>query len=466
MLSSPVRQLMEDRAAIVDPAEIEATLEQIRTALETGRIQAAIDSLTRLHPADRADAFSDLDDEVQATLLPRLDVIDSADLLEQLEDQEAASVADTLSTEHLADVLDEMEPDEAADVLGDLPPERAAEALAEMEDASEVLPLLPYPDESAGGRMTTSFIALREQATASDAIELLRRVEPSSDTPYYLYVEDDADHLIGIVGLRDLVVASPKATVGSFMKPEVVQVHTTDDQEDVARIMARYDLAAIPVVDQANILQGVITHDDVVDVLEQEATEDIYRLANVPDPDLSIDSPLGLSLRRRLPWLYLSALTALFASWVISNFESLIAQVALLAVFQSIVAGLGGNTATQSLAMIVRAIALGEIEARRSWRTILKEGVTGLLQGAFVGSVVGLGVTLWKGNAVLGLVLGLALVGNMLVAGLVGALVPIGLKVLKLDPALASSVLVTTVTDSVGFALFLGLASLFLPYLR
>jgi magnesium transporter len=450
----------------MDPSQIELALERIRAALEAGEIQAAIATLVDLHPVDRAEAFSDLNNADQAALLPELDLEATADLLEELEDEQAATVAENLDSDLLADVLDEMEPDEAADVLGDLPPDKAAEALAEMEAADGVLPLLPYGDETAGGRMTTSFIALRPDTSAAEAIETLRRVELGSDTPYYLYVEDQAGRLMGIVGLRDLVVARPDSRLESFMDREVVVARTDEDQENVARTMARYDLAAIPVIDQQNVIQGVITHDDVLDVIEQEATEDIYRLANVPDPDLTVDTPVGVSIRRRLPWLYLSALTALFASWVISNFETLIAQVALLAVFQSVVAGLGGNTATQSLALIVRAIALGEIEPRDAWRTVAKEGLTGLLQGVLVGTVVGLGVWVWKGNFFLGAVLGLALIGNMLIAGIVGAMVPISLRALKLDPALASSVLVTTVTDSVGFALFLGLAALFLPYLQ
>jgi magnesium transporter len=389
----------------------------------------------------------------------------AADILEQLEDQEAASVAETLSTDRLADVLDEMEPDEAADVIGDLAPELATEVLAEMEEAADVLALLPYPDETAGGRMTTSFVSIREDATTAEAIESLRKIEPEVETPYYLYVEDRQGRLIGILGLRELVVAPGNTLVVSIMDADVFRVQAEVDQEKVARLMAKYDLPAIPVVDQAEVLQGVVTHDDIVDVIEEEATEDIYRLANVSDADLSIFSSLGLSVRRRLPWLYLSALTALLASWVISNFEQLIGEVVLLAVFQSVVAGLGGNTATQSLAIIVRAIALGEIEARDSVRIIIKEAATGFLQGALVGTVVGLGVYLWKGNLMLGLVLGLALIGNMLVAGIVGAAIPLSLRALRLDPALASSVLVTTVTDSVGFALFLGLAWVFLPYL-
>jgi len=450
----------------LEQSQIDLTLDEVRSALESGQILDAIASLIRLHPADRADAFSDLNDEYQARLLPRMDIPTVADLLEELEDDEAADMAEILPTERLADVLDEMEPDEAADVLGDLPPERVAEALAEMEDADEVIPLLSYPDETAGGLMTTSFIALRPHTTAWQAIEFLRRFSPEEETPYYLNVINRDRQLVGIVGLRDLIVAEPTTRVESFMDPDVVYVSTDADQEDAARLMVRYDLAALPVVDDKEVLRGVITYDDLMDVLEDEATEDIYRLANVSDPDLSINSPISLSLRRRLPWLYLNALTAFFASWVISQYELIIAQVALLAVFLSVVAGLGGNSATQSLAIIVRAIALGELDLRDAWRTILKEAAVGLLQGISVGAVAGLGVFLWKGDPIMGLVLGLALVGNMLVAGIIGSMIPLGLKALKLDPALASSVLVTAVTDSFGFALFLTLAVKFLPYLR
>jgi len=450
----------------LEQSQIDLTLDEVRSSLESGQILDAIAALIRLHPADRADAFSDLNDEYQARLLPRMDIPTVADLLEELEDDEAADVAEILPTERLADVLDEMEPDEAADVLGDLPPERVAKALAEMEDADEVIPLLSYPDETAGGLMTTSFIALRPHTTAWQAIEFLRRFSPDEETPYYLNVIDRDRQLVGIVGLRDLVVAEPTARVESFMNPDVVYVTTDADQEEAARLMVRYDLAALPVVDDKEVLRGVITYDDLMDVLEDEATEDIYRLANVSDPDLSINSPISLSVRRRLPWLYLNALTAFFASWVISQFEIIIAQVALLAVFMSVVAGLGGNSATQSLAIIVRAIALGELELRDAWRTILKEAAVGLLQGISVGAVAGLGVFLWKGDPIMGLVLGLALVGNMLIAGIIGTMIPLGLKALKLDPALASSVLVTAVTDSFGFALFFALAVKFLPYLR
>jgi magnesium transporter len=450
----------------IEPAEIEATLEQIRAALIADRLEDAIDALTRLHPVDRAEAFADLDGQDQAVILPQLDINDTADLLEELDDEEAADVAETLPPRFLANVLDAMEPDEAADVLGDLEPDLAAQALARMKEPDDVLPLLGYPDETAGGLMTTSLITLQRGITTGEAIDYLRRTPPGSDTPYYLYVTDKDRRLLGVVGLRDLVISRPETLIEDIMDPSVITATTDMDQEDAARIMVRYDLAAMPVVDDSNVVWGIITYDDLMDVLEDEATEDIYRLANVSDRDLTVDSPIGISVRRRIPWLYLSGLTALFASWVISQFEATIAQVALLAAFQSVVAGLGGNTATQTLAIIVRAIALGEIEFSETFRTLIKEAVVGMLQGIFVGAAAGFGVYLWTKQAYLGLILGLSLLGNMIIATIVGTLVPLVLRALNLDPALASTVLVTSITDSVGFALFLGLATIFLRYLN
>jgi len=456
---------LAEKRPFMEEQLIESTLDEIRTALEAGQIGDAISALTRLHPADRADAFSELDGEAQSTILPRLDIPATADLLEELEDDEAADVAENLSTERLADVLDEMEPDEAADVLGDLPPETAALALAEMDDAEEVIPLLGHPDETAGGLMTTWLVTLRPEDIAAQAIDKLRTAELEEEGPYYLYVVDHTEALVGVVGLRDLVIAEAQTRVSEFMDPDVKSATAGIDQEDVARLMARYDLSALPVVDDAGRLLGVITVDDVVDVLEEEATEDIYRLANLSDADLSINSPVSLSVRRRLPWLFLSTLTALFASWVISNFEGILEQIAVLAVFQSVVAGMGGNAGTQSLAIAVRAIALGEVAIKDIWHTMTKEVATGIIQGASVGLLAGVGVYLWRGNPWLGLILGLALIGNMLIAVIVGTLIPLILKALRQDPALASSVLVTAITDSVGFALFLGLAKLVLPRL-
>jgi len=452
----------------VEQNVIDTALEGVRAALEAGEVEEAIAILATLHPADRAEAFADLPPDDQSEILPRLDAEATADLLEELEDEEAAEVAAQLPAETLADALDEMEPDEAADVLGDLSPEQAASALAQMDAsrADEVIPLLAHADDTAGGLMTSDFFALRRQMTAQMAIDFLRTQPLDTETPYYLYVVDRFNKLIGIVGMRDLIVADPQTTIEAIMNHEVQSVPVGTDQEEVARIMSHYDLAALPVVDAEGKLAGVISYDDIVDVIEEEATEDIYRLANVSDGDLQVFSPVKLSVRRRLPWLLVNLGTAFLAASVISLFEATIAKLAVLAVFQSIVAGQGGNAGTQTLAMVVRGLALGEIEFKDAWRAMGREAGIGLIHGMAVGFFVAIGAWLWRGIPMLGLVIGLAMIGNMIAAGIAGTLVPLTLKALKLDPALASAVMVTTVTDCVGFGLFLGLATLFLPYLQ
>ena len=451
----------------MDQMVIDTALERVRAALEAGKVEDAIAALADLHPADRAEAFSDLKRDDQEEILPRLDREDAAELLEELEDEEAAEAAASLPTAALADVLDEMEPDAAADILGDLPPEQASAALAEMdaEQADDVRPLLAHADDTAGGLMTPDFFALRRQMTAGMAIDFLRSAELDRETPYYLYVVDRNDHLIGVVGLRDLIQSAPDTLIEAIMNRDVRSVPVGTDQEEVAQLMKKYAWLAVPVVDADGKLAGVIRHDDMVHVMEEEATEDLYRLANVSDGDLTPWSPLRMSVSRRLPWLYVNLFTAFLAAWVVSLFEATIARVAVLAVFQGIVAGQGGNAGTQTLAIMVRGIALGEIELRDAAPVLLREAGIGLMHGMAVGVAVALGAWLWKGIPVLGLVIGLAMMGNMVAAGLAGTLVPLTLKAFKLDPALASAVLVTTVTDCVGFGLFLGLATYFLPYL-
>jgi magnesium transporter len=444
---------------------IDLIVERIRNALETQRMSDAVSILLELRPVDQAEVFNFLSEQERETLLPQLDVVNAADLLEELEDEDVYEAVESLPTELLADVLDEMEPDEAADLLGDLPPETVSEALAQMENADEVIPLLGYPDETAGGLMTTSYIALRRQTTVKQAIDFLRDIQLDREVPYYLYVIDNDKKLIGVVGFRELVLASPDTTVNKIMDPEVINISAGTDQEDVARIMTRYDLAAIPVVDTQQRLVGVITHDDILDVLEDEATEDIYRLASVSDTDLDPESPVIDQLKGRLPWLYLNMVIALFASWIISRFENVIAQVAILAAFLSVVAGLGGNSASQIIAMLVRSLALGKVDVREVWRIVSRQVWVGILQGLGVGLLIGIGVAFWQRDPYLGVIILLAIIGNMIVAGFIGTLVPIALDAFGLDPALASTVVVTAITDVCGFLIYLSLAVWALPYL-
>ncbi|MCJ7703591.1 MAG: magnesium transporter [Anaerolineales bacterium] len=441
-------------------------VEKIRAALLNTQFKKATSGFLELHPADQAEIFNLLDDTEQTTLLQHLDISSTADLFDELEDEETLEAAESLSLERLADVLDEMDPDEAADLLGDLPPKQAEEALAQMDDPEDVIPLLGYPDETAGGRMTTAYIGLRPQTTAETAIQFLRDVGLENDVPYYLFVVDREKRLVGVSGLRELVIAKPETPMNQIMDPDVIYIPANADQEDAARMMTRYDLSALPVVNEQRQLVGVITHDDILDVLEDEATEDIYRLANVSDTDLEPSSSVRDQLSGRLPWLLLNSLTSLLAAWVISNFGDLFIKVAVLAFFQSVVAGLGGSAATQDVVMIVRALALDKISSRQAMPILFRQLLVGFIQGSILGLIVGIGVGLWQGNPFLGLVLGLALVGNMVIAAGVGTLIPLLLKTLNQDPALASSVLVTAATDSMGFLIYLSLASIFLPYIE
>jgi magnesium transporter len=449
-----------------DLTVLERITEDIRTELDAKRFKKATAIFLDLHPADQAEVFNRLLDEEQGVLLQQLDIPATADLFDELEDDLTVEAAENLTIERLADVLDEMDPDEAADLLGDLPPEQAEEALAHMDEPEDVIPLLGYPDETAGGRMTTAYIGLRPHTTTEQAILFLRDVSPETDVPYFLFVIDRDKRLVGVTELRELVISGPSTKMEEIMNPDVLFVTAETDQEEAARVMTRYDLSALPVVDENQHMMGVITHDDILDVLEDEATEDIYRLASVADTDLELESAIPEQLKGRLPWLLLNTAMALFASWVISVFGDLFVQVAVLAFFQSVVAGQGGSAASQNVAMIVRALALKKVDAKQVGRVLGYQLLVGFIQGGIIGLIVGLGVGLWQQNPYLGLVLGIALIGNMLVASAVGTLIPLLLHSIGQDPALSSSVLVTGATDSLGFLIFLSLARIFLPYIQ
>ncbi len=441
-------------------------LAQFGAKFKKGAYSQMAETFRNLHPADQAKLFEDLDPKAQLSLLQPLEIEEVADLFDELDDDDAAEAAKDLSLPYLADILDDMDPDEAADLLGDLSASKMQRVLSLMEKASDVLPLLRYPDETAGGRMTTEYLSLDQDTTAEEAIRYLRESAPPTDIPYYLFVVDVANKLVGITGLRELVCATPQDPISRIVDPSVVSIIATSDQEQAARLMQHYDLSALPVVDTENTLLGVISHDDILDVMEAEATEDIYRLASVSDTAIEPDSGLFKQLHGRLPWLLLNTLTALFGSWIISNFEDLFIQVAVLAFFQSIVAAQGGNVASQNVAMIVRGLAIGEMDTKKIWPVLFRQLSVSISLGLIIGGLVGTSVGAWQGNPYLGLVLGLALLGNMIVAGVVGTLAPIMLQLVGYDPALASTVLVTALTDSIGFLIFLSLAKAFLPFIQ
>ena len=437
-------------------------LEQVRSALEAGDVDRAIRSLQTLHPADRAEAFLDLENPDQQTILGELDTETTAGMLEEMSESEALEVAASLPPEDLAEVLDEMSPEGAADILGDLPKDQAASTLAQMEEAEEVQPLLQYPDDTAGGLMSPDFISLLPEMTVQHVIEHLREVSPGSDSPYYLYVTTEEGALQGVLPLRELITANPAAQVQSVMIRELRTVPVDTPQDELARVSKKYGLLLLPVVDAANKLVGVVKSRDLVEVIEEETEDDLFRLAGVASAEYVVWSPLRSDVSRRLPWLLINLGTAFFAAFVVSLFEATIERLAIVAVFQGIVAGQGGNAATQTITLMVRGLALQEVAFKDIWKLLMREVLLGVINGVTVGAAVGVGAYLWVGNWMLGAVIAIAMIGTIVVAGISGTVVPLILRATGLDPALASGVLVTAVTDSVGFGLFLSLATLFL----
>jgi len=443
-----------------------AVLQTLEESIENENYDVVLEIIRSLHPADQAKVFNEIKQENQKELLQKLEISEIADIFDELDDKQTLTAARNLPLPFLADIIDDMDPDEAADLLGDLPGREVRKTISLLEEPEEILPLLRYPDETAGGRMTTDFLVLGPEDTAEAAIEYLRSTGWETDIPYYLFVVNQEKELLGVMGLRELVCADPDQEIKEIMNSHVVSVQAMEDQEEAAGVMKHYDLTALPVLNKKEQLVGVISHDDILDVLADETTEDIYRLASVSDSALEPESKLILQLKGRLPWLLLNAITALIGSWVISNFGDLFVKVAVLAFFQSVVAAQGGNAASQNVAMIVRSLALGKVEPKKVWPILFRQVTVGLLLGIVIGVIVGVGVGFWQSNPYLGFVLGLALLGNMLVASIIGTLAPLILEFAGQDPALASSVLVTAITDIIGFLIFLSLASLFLPLIQ
>lgn len=452
-------ELQNDLRALLAGGDPAVIAERVR-ALPPDQIA---ELLVALHPADGADVLEEFQPEQQRAVFAELEYEDAAEVLAYLDADGQADVVAGLPSAELSDILDEMAPDDAADVLAELPADQARAALAGMEDAAPVQALLRYDDESAGGLMTPHVINLRVDATVGQALTVLRQAQPVDDLSYYLYVTDADNRLVGVVSLRQLVTADLTTPLAQIMHRDVISVPVDADQEEVARVLSRYGLLSVPTVDAAGRLVGAITADDVIDVIQEEATEDLYRLANL-DTEEDLADLVWRSSRRRLLWLFINLPTAILAGFVVSQFTGIIQLVPILAAFVPIIAGQGGNAGIQTLTLIVRSLALGEISLRDSWRTLAREAVIGVFNGVIFGLAVGALGMFWQQNFMIGIVVGGAMMLNLIGAAISGTLVPLGLRLFKIDPALASGVIVTTVTDVTGNLCLLGLATLLLQY--
>jgi len=453
---------LQDGLAL-DEEETEDIAEQIQYLIEQDNQQAAIELLSQFRPGDQGEVIEELPIETQQEILTTLPPEEAAEILEHLEPEDVVKVSEGVDSSVLSDILDEADSDITADILRQLPEEQAQDVLGEMEEAAEVIPLLQYPDDSAGGRMILEYLVVKDYATTADTLDTLRQQEPEVKDIRSVFVVDAEEHLVGELSVARLALARPKTMVRDIMDSDIIFVTSETHQEECARVMEHYNLYQLPVVDKDRRLVGVIMSEDIIDVIEEEATEDMYKLAGIPGE--RVFGPLSISMRNRLPWLSINLITTFLAALVISIFESTIARVVTLAVFLPVVAGQGGIGGTQTLTLVVRSMALGEISRRGGFRLLGREISLGLIHGILLGVAVAVVAFIWKGNYMLGAVLGMAMVGNMVIAGLTGAGIPLLLTRLRIDPAVASAVVVTTCTDVVGFFLFLGLATALVSFL-
>jgi len=447
---------------------IDVVLDSVKRLLRIGASANLLNLLQKQHPADLAQIFGELPDkerEAAFSLLAERNGRLAMEALSELGPETGAALLATRSADEIAKLAQEIASDDAAALIDYLPEELSVAVLDLMrpKESGVVENLLEYAEQTAGRIMNPHVFALNEDLTVGEAITELQS-NRDVEMVFYLYVVDERRHLVGVVSLRRLLLVSPETPLKRIMTADLMSARVDMDQEEVARQVASYNLLAIPVVDEENKLVGVITVDDVIDVIKDEATEDIYRLAGVAGDERVFTSPAE-TFRKRLPTLAIQLVTLFAAAAVIAVFEPTIGKVTALAVFMPIVAGMGATAATQTLTVMVRGLALGELTWSNSRKALLKEVALGVGNGILLGVVAAVVTWAAKGDPVLGLLLGLAMIINLFVAAAAGTLVPIGLRAANLDPALASSVVVTTMTDVLGFATFLGLATLFLRYL-
>ena len=447
---------------------IDVVFDSVKRLQRIGATANLINLLQKQHPADLADVFADLPDRNRRSVFDTLLDHNSRlamESLAELEPDVAASMLVSHPPDRLARLFQDLPSDDAAALLDNLPEDLSTSVIELMrkKESGEVQHLLEYDDQTAGRIMNPNVFALSESLTVGEAIEELQRSR-EVEMVFYLYVVDTRRHLVGVVSLRRLLLVSPETPLKRVMTSDLISARVDTDQEEIAREVANYNLLAIPVVDEENKLVGIITVDDVIDVIKDEATEDILRLAGVSADEHVFTGPFE-SWRKRLPWLAANLVTATLAAMVVRQFQAAVEQVVALAALMTIVASMGGNAATQTLTVIVRGIALGELTWGNTRRVLGKEALVAIGNGLILGGL-GAGIAWWlAGSPFLGGILALAMVINLIVAAVAATLIPIALRALKIDPALASSVFITTLTDVFGFLAFLGLASFFLGQL-
>ena len=439
--------------------------EELRKFLLHAPQESVIKHMDTIHPVDVLDILRE-NPEDSLDILNRLSEKTIAAIIDEAEDKEKYEILMKFGDNKQKNIVEEMSSDELADLLGMLDEEESNKLLSKMtvSDARNVRQLLSYAPDTAAGIMATEFISIKENMTVKETLKYLQSTKDDIENIYDLYVIDNFERVKGSISLKDIVINDFDTKITSIINTEIPLIPFDMDQEQVGNKFAKYGFLSMPVVDNSNRLLGIITVDDAMQIIRDEGVEDINRLGGVADEE-KINGSLKDSVKYRLPWLLINLVTAIFASAIVGLFEVTIEKVVSLATFMSIVSGMGGNAGTQTLTIIVRGLALGELNSENVKRVLFKEFGIGIITGVAVGSVIAVLGFIWERNIAFGIIIGVAMILNMIVATVTGFVVPIVLKRLKIDPALASSIFVTTFTDVLGFFFFLGLATIFIQYL-
>ena len=443
---------------------IEARLiDEVKAMVEQEKLDSLKKLIAEMRPADVADLIEHLAAKERIAIFQLLEPEGAGDVLVEIEPPVQERILKDLDNKAISDIVAELDSDDAADLVGDLPAARAKEVIDSVDDhvSEELEKLLPFPDDTAGGLMALEFVAVKADVTVGDALKTVREEGREVENLYYIWVTDDFQRLVGVISLKDLVLEPEDRKVSDIMNPDVISVGVDTDQEEVANIVRRYDLVNVPVVDENSLLVGRITHDDIIDVIEEEIDEDMSLMAGVIDQEVTEESTIKIS-RARLPWLVAALFGGVFAAVVINQFEASIEAMISLSFFFPVVMAMGGNTGTQAATVVVRGLATGDIGLVNIGKRLWMELRVALINGVICGGILGLIVGFWVGDYRLGLIVNTALFLIIVLSGLIGAAVPLILKRFNVDPALAAGPFVTTSNDILSLLIYLGLTTLFL----
>ncbi len=431
-------------------------VDDLEELVQNGDQKALRNFLALLQPADMAIIFDRLERDLWPKVIAPLDIAQISDLMEELPDHLRDDLAELLSHDQLTSAFEEMASDDAADVIADLPRPLARRVLSALpaEDRREVETLLKYPEDTAGGLMQIELVSVLERATVDEAVEAVRaNVEEAGDL-HFVYVVDDDNRLVGSLSLEKLILARPDTPVSNLVDRDLHSVATDVDQEEVAQMFKRYDLISLPVVDDQGTLLGRILHDDAVDVIEEEAEEDILRMAGAEEPELVYTNRIFKIASARLPWLLATVAGGLLSGFLLWQFKVSFPEMLALMTFIPVIAAMCGNVGTQSSTIVVRGFATGRVDFDNLGRFLTRELAIGIIMGIVCGLVVGLSAHIWHGNSMLGWTVGVAMSAAITVSAMMGVLVPVVFRLMRIDPAIAAGPLVTTGNDVIGITIY------------